>query len=75
MLVTKEVEMNNGLYIETRSDAGLRMKCGDRWVDAAIDPIDDVREYEETDIPIGTPIPDENQQYAQAGKILMGVTE
>lgn len=75
MLVTKEVEMNNGLYIETRSDAGLRMKCGDRWVDAAIDPIDDVREYIETDIPIGEPIPDETAAYAEAGRILMGVEE
>lgn len=75
MLVTQEIEMNGTTYIETRSDAGMKMKCGDAYMDMACDPADDVREYEETDIPIGTPIPDENQQYAQAGKILMGVTE
>lgn len=75
MLVTKEIEMNGGVYIETRSDSGLRMKCGNLWMDAAIDPIDDVREYIETDIPIGEPIPDDTTAYAQAGRILMGVEE
>ncbi len=73
MLVTHEVEMNGGIYIDTRSDAGMRMRCGDEYLDAALDPIDDVREYEETDIPIGSPIPNETAAYAEAGRILMGV--
>ena len=75
MLVQREIEMNNETYIETRSDAGMRMRCGDLYMDIAIDPTFDVREYVETDIPIGEPIPDETAAYAEAGRILMGVGE
>lgn len=38
----------------------------------AIDPTDKNRQYEETDIPIEEPT---EEDYAQAGKILLGVEE
>ena len=75
MLVHREFEMNDGIYVDTKSDADYWIQCGKEYMAIAVDPVDDVRDYIETNIPLTEPIPDENQQYAQAGKILMGVTE
>lgn len=75
MLVHREFENLGMKFIETKSDQNLRMKCGNEYMDVAYDPIDDVKDWQETDIPIGTPIPDDTTAYAQAGRILMGVEE
>lgn len=60
---------------EVRSDQNLIITCDGDYADVAYDSANSPRDWQETDMPIGTPIPDENQEYAAAGKILMGVTE
>lgn len=75
MIVQKEVEVMEMKFIELTSDREMLIKHGDRYYNVVLAPAEEVEEYIETDIPIGTPIPDENQQYAAAGRILMGVTE
>lgn len=75
MIIHREFENCGMPFIESKSDQNVVITCDGEYFDVAWDPIDEVREYIETDIPIGTPIPDENQEYAEAGKILMGVTE
>ena len=59
-------------FIRTYSDAGMMIHGGSPEGDysEACDPAELNRQYTETDIPIES---DENDDYATAGRILMGV--
>ena len=61
-------------FIRTYSDSGMMIHGGSPEGDysEACDPAELGRTYVETDIPIDS---DENDDYATAGKILMGVEE
>ena len=65
-----------GDSVRTYSDAGFLIHGGFPEGDyaEAIDPIDMHREYTETDIPIEEDEPTE-EDYADAGRILMGVEQ
>jgi len=83
MIITELLEDN---FIKTYSDQGVYIHGGFPEADyiEAIDPIELHREYIETDIPIPEPEPEPEPQpepepeptdsdYAEVGKILMGV--
>ena len=67
-------EQYSETLIRTFSDSGVLIHGGYPEGDyaEAIDPIDSGRTYTETDIPIEQS-EDEAEQYAEAGRILMGV--
>lgn len=69
-------EIINETLVRTYSDKGVYIHGGDPeqdWVDA-IDLIENHMEYTETDVPI---LPQEitEEEYAEVGKILLGVDE
>jgi hypothetical protein len=70
--------LKDGTLIKTYSDAGMLIeRDGVRYCEA-IDPADAGREYIETDEPIEKPEEpemDDDEAYAEAGKILLGVDE
>ena len=63
--------------VRTYSDAGFYIHGGFPEADyiAAIDPISMNRIYTETNIPIEEEYDSEDEAYAEAGRILMGVNE
>lgn len=79
MIQQERIEINGTEYIRTYSDQGLLIHGGFPEGDyaEAIDPVSMNREYIETDIPVESD--DEGQteeeQYAEAGRILLGVKE
>lgn len=72
MIKTEPIIINNVDFIRTYSDAGFMIHGGMPEGDysEACDPAELGRTYVETDIPIDS---DEDDNYATAGKILMGV--
>ncbi len=70
--------LRDGTLIKTYSDTGMLIeRDGIRYCEA-VDPVDAGREYIETDEPIEKseePETDEDEAYAEAGKILLGVDE
>ena len=72
MIKTEIATFNGKEYIRTWSDQSMMIERDGALYQEAIDPIDSGRTYTETDIPIDA---DENDEYATAGKILMGVEE
>jgi hypothetical protein len=74
MLIHEEVHFSNGdIVTATRSDQNVMIEIDGDLCDVGFNPVGYVRDYTETDIPCGTRIPDETEEYAKAGKILMGV--
>ena len=74
MIVVETRTINDISYKYTYSDIGMKImqdETGDIY-DEAYDPIDSDRTYTETDIPIDEPT---DEDYAEAGRILMGVNE
>ena len=72
MLVTEKRTINEQVFDYAYSDAGFYIeRDGIRYTEA-YDPENSGRVYAETDTPI-EPSEDEEQQYATAGRILMGV--
>ncbi len=76
-IVTETITINDKQFIRTYSDAGFMIHGGSPEGDysEATDPVELNRTYTETDIPIegdSSPVEDE---YSQAGRILMGVEE
>ena len=72
MIRTETKELRGVEYKYTYSDAGYKIcqdETGDLY-DEAYDPLNSDRTYTETDIPIEEPT---DEDYAEAGKILMGV--
>lgn len=71
MIKTETVIIENYPFTHTWSDAGFYIsRDGSNYVEA-YDPAEFNREYTETDVPVETE-EDENE-YEEAGKILMGV--
>lgn len=76
MIVYEEFEDYSGIKMaEIRSDQHVIITCNGMYCDVAYDPVDQMQEWQETDMPCGTPIPDDTTAYAEAGRILMGVEE
>lgn len=74
MIVQEFLDEN---IVKTYSDAGFYIHGGmpeGNYVEA-IDPISMNRTYIETDIPIENEYETEDEAYAEAGRILMGVNE
>lgn len=71
MIITENID---GGLVRTCSDRGVYIHGGYPEGDyaEAVDPIDQNRTYTETDIPIEQNV-EENDQFAEAGRILMGV--
>lgn len=72
MLVTEKRTINEQTFDYTYSDAGFYIERDGNLYEEAYDPENSGRVYTETDTPI-EPAEDEEKQYAEAGKILMGV--
>lgn len=70
MIITEHFTINEKDFIRTYSDAGMMIHGGMPEADyaEATDPAELNRTYTETDIPI-----DSDEDYATAGRILMGV--
>lgn len=73
MIRTENITINGRQLIRTYSDSGYMVERDGVQYDEAIDPIDTNRVYTETDTLIDSETTDE--EYATAGKILMGETE
>lgn len=74
MLVTERITINGQEYLHNYSDAGYMVERDGVMYSDAIDPINSGRVYTETDTPI-EPAEDIDAEYAEAGRILMGVNE
>lgn len=74
MLVTETRTIKDREYTYNYSDAGFYIERDGIMYAEAYDPIDSGRVYTETDTPI-EPAEDTEAEYAEAGKILMGVNE
>lgn len=72
MIITEHFTINEKDFIRTYSDSGYMIHGGSPEGDyaEATDPAELNRTYTETNIPIES---DENDDYATAGRILMGV--
>lgn len=70
MIKKEMVTINGGDFVRTYSDNGFRIEREGVRYDEAIDPIGIDRNYTETDEPTET-----TDDYAEAGKILLGVSE
>lgn len=74
MVITEKVTINGTEYTRNYSNKGFYIERDGVKYSEAIDPVGFDRVYTETDEPIET----ENatdEDYAEAGKILMGVSE
>lgn len=74
MIKTEIKELHGFEYKYTYSDAGYKIRQDETGTiyDEAYDPLNSDRTYTETDIPIEEPT---DEDYAEAGKILMGVED
>ena len=72
MVKTEKIKINDTEYIRNYSNANLLIERDGVKYSEAIDPVDTNRKYVETDEPIVEPT---ESDYAEAGKILLGVTE
>lgn len=72
-LIIERKEIDGTTYQYTYSSIGMMIEREGVLYYDAIDPLDIPRTYTETDIPV--PVEFTDAEYAEAGKILMGVTE
>lgn len=72
MIKTENVNINGQLFTRTYSDAGYMIEREGQRYSEAIDPVSTGRTYVETTQPI-EPVTEE--EYAEAGRILLGVSE
>ena len=68
MICTETITINDAQYVRTYSDAGRFIERDGVEYAEAIDPVDSGRTYTE-----GDPVPVTDEDYAAAGRILMGV--
>ena len=75
MIITETRVINGSAFDYTYSDKGMMIERDGMWYSEAYDPQGSGRVYTETDIPVETESDPRNieAQYAQAGRILMGV--
>lgn len=71
MIRTENITINGKEFIRTYSDNGFMIERDGVQYDEAIDPIGFNRVYTETDVKSES----SNDDYAEAGKILLGVVE
>lgn len=71
MIRTENITINGKDFIRTYSDSGFMIERDGVQYDEAVDPIGLGRTYTETDVKSET----SNDEYAEAGKILLGVIE
>lgn len=74
MLITETVTIDEREYIHNYSDVGNYIERDEILYDKAYDPPEAGYIYTESDTPI-EPVEDIEAEYAEAGKILMGVNE
>ena len=74
MLVTETRKIDDKEYTYNYSDSGFYIERDGIMYAEAYDPINSGRVYTETDTPI-EPAEDIEAEYAEAGRILMGVNE
>ena len=72
MIIVENRTINDGTFTYTYSDEGFYIERDGVLYWDAYDPVDSGRTYTETDIPLPQPT---DAEYAEAGKILMGVAE
>lgn len=73
MIRTENITINDKQFIRTYSDNGYMVERDGVQYDEAIDPIETGRTYTETDVKSKS---SENySDYAEAGKILLGVSK
>ena len=70
MIRTEKITINDKQFIRTYSDSGYMVECDGVQYDEAVDPAEIERTYTETDVMI-----EGYNEYSEAGKILLGVTE
>ena len=70
MIRTENITINGEQFVRTYSDSGFMIERDGVQYDEAIDPIGFDRVYIETEEPTET-----TDEYAEAGKILLGVSE
>lgn len=77
MIQIETITINGREFVRTYSDAGYRIRQDGTGViyDEAVDPVGTGRTYTETDEPVATKEMTEEAQWAEAGRILMGVSE
>ena len=75
MIQTESITIGGHQFIRTYSDNGFMIHGGFPEADytEAIDPAGIGRTYVETDIPIDQSDDDSDDEYAEAGRIMMGV--
>ena len=66
-------EYLNADFVEIKSDQDVMIFYEGSYYDAISVSVECYPDVIETDIPIGSPIPNETAAYAEAGRILMGV--
>lgn len=71
MIRTENITINGKEFIRTYSDSGFMVERDGVQYDEAVDPIGFDRTYTETDVKSES----SNDDYAEAGKILLGVSE
>lgn len=75
-IITEKAIINGIEFMHNYSDIGMKIERDGVRYDEAYDPMNASRVYVETDEPIETAETlTEDEQYAQAGRILMGVSE
>lgn len=75
-IITEKATINGVEFMRTYSDNGMMIERDGVRYDEAYDPMKSGRVYTETDVPIAaTETMTEDEQYTQAGRILMGVNE
>lgn len=74
MIKCDEYTLNGVQFKHWYSDAGMKVEREGVLYDTADDPAEYGRTYNETDIPIETLQPTD-EDYAEAGKIMMGADE
>lgn len=70
MIRKENIIINGRELVRTHSDSGFMVERDGVLYDEAIDPVGIERNYTETDEPTET-----TDEYAEAGKILLGVSE
>lgn len=71
MIQVEEFTLNGTAFKRWYSDAGMMIERAGEYYEEACDPAEYNRSYNETNIPIETLQPTD-EDYAEAGKILMG---
>lgn len=75
MIVKETRELNGRMFDYTYSDIGMMIERDGALYSEAYDPQGSGREYIETDEPVKREEENLDAQYAEAGRILMGVSE